>query len=89
MAKFKSPANFPFDKPAEWLDCSLNGKTQAGNNDNKASQKTENGGEMTRDVENVGKHSITEMKSALQRKLHAITVIKWDTGLEYVAATDQ
>lgn len=47
------------------------------------------GGEMTRDVGNVGKHSITEMKSALRRKLHAITVIKWDTGLEYVAATDQ
>lgn len=44
---------------------------------------------MIRNVENVGKHSITEMKSALQRELHAMAVITWDTGLEYVAAVGQ
>lgn len=41
---------------------------------------------MRRNVANVGKHSIIEMKSALQKKLAATTVTEWDTGPEYVAA---
>ncbi len=43
-------------------------------------------GEMRRNVANVGKHSITEMKGVLQKELPATTVTERDTGPEYVAA---
>lgn len=70
---------------------SLSGKTHTGkhNTNNKASLKTENGEEKIRNVDGVAKHNITKLKSVLQRELHAITVIKLDTGLEHAAAVDQ
>ena len=72
------------------MRCSLNGITQTGNqnsSNNKTSQ-VKNGGEMIRNVENVGKHSITDEK-CFAEKATCITVIKWDTGVEYVAPAGQ